>query len=822
MHLYFKVSIWMLASVAVSTSTAVSAAALLPGYNTKITLPDITEGGFDFLRMASTAISDNRDIAFYATQTEQVTTSTPSRTRRWSYNPQTGSGSFTYSVDSDDLIRPDVMTPNGEIIVWPAPYKLVKNDGSQVDIPGFTSGTRIADRNSTGVFAGWKTFGTPYFEATVFDGSSNFSIHNQGEASSSAFLDITDTGLGVGYVIDSPSCCRNAPVETMDGFFWSENSGMVRLQSLNTQEIYQERANSVSDDGIVYGAGALNSQDDRRPVRWVVGDLTDPSAISGVAPEMLNLGPDYVTGAAIRELDSGVILGGAQRQNNDILEVVLWDDIDAAPVPLADRIDPDLLGGKIIAQASLNSLGDIAARLTNPDGTNQEIALFINEFADISLDFQNFGPVLVGHSAVEDITIENTGGDNSTLSGAVSADTVGPFTNDSEAFDLAGGELASIPVTYAPASRTGDASESQGIALTLDSLSDPDVTISGTGVAPQRQIAIDTDDDGSADRTVAAGATAETVTLYTRRGSGEPASAAVTLSNQGDGFALEMAQDDIGGDLASVDGIQDGRALHATASQQSNGPAQPTISNLGAVALAKDSVGGSGQQAQAFDIELSDAVAGDVDGQLVLDLHNGSGDGTNSAETVTIALDGAVVTPAFEVVSGAPNNVVDFGGALSDVAPSIAEFTIKNDSDADPATVGNLADLTLLGVDFGGDPLATAFDLQIDKTPNDGSADFMALSGAVLAPQETALLRLSLDPSLLPPDTDIFAIDFDILTDQGVALGQIGGQSFAFSASGGFAVPAPAAALLIIPGVAIIAVRQNARRSLHPQAFRRG
>lgn len=235
---------------------------------------------------------------------------------------------------------------------------------------------------------------------------------------------------------------------------------------------------------------------------------------------------------------------------------------------------------------------------------------------------------------------------------------------------------------------------------------------------------------------------------------------------------------------------------------------------LGDFALGDDRDAVDGDESRLVTLEASPASAAALSETLTFELANGSGDGVNSAETITIDVTATALSPAFEITDGVgtPGGGPQFSATLSDNdAPTLShDLTVTNAADLfgfAPDDVGAAADLTITGYDFDG-LSPDAATLLVD-TDGDGASfvDFASLSGGLrLAPDATALLRLAFPRAIAAQDPVL-----TLFTDQGAALAGDGLDFIVAFDGSGIAVPAPAGGTLLAIGLFLLYRRRRAR-----------
>ena len=355
----------------------------------------------------------------------------------------------------------------------------------------------------------------------------------------------------------------------------------------------------------------------------------------------------------------------------------------------------------------------------------------------------DFGRVLVGGSAARTVTATNAGETNSTLS-LLFPTGGGTFraTSSTSLLPLDKGQLASQSYAYTPATR---GSHTQVLSITSDA-GNSAVTCLGLAVAPVQSIDL-------------TAANAGFVRIGTIGG------ASFTVNNIGDGNLANATAGNLLGSVPAVAGIF-------------SGTARPI--NLADNGAAKFSF------AYAPGAHCSDSST------VVVRFDDGSADGTNHPENVSVGLSGTGVGPVYSS-SLAPLSVLDFGQS-SIGAPKTISLLIANTSTDPNGGNAALTDLTLLGASITG-PDAAAFSISgfvprsVLHAGSSSSLEISYLASGALGDQRASL---------------------SIITDQGAALAATG-QTFTYSIQA-VAVPEPPALLTMTFAAVCCGIGKWARR----------
>ena len=406
-----------------------------------------------------------------------------------------------------------------------------------------------------------------------------------------------------------------------------------------------------------------------------------------------------------------------------------------------------------------------------------------------------FDAHLIGQDPVtETYTVTNDGDDSFTLNTVDGAGAPFQVSAPSNATITDTGS-ETVAVTFAPTAR---GSYSDNLTAKTDTGDDPVTTVAGDGVAPEARIAADGQSDISGDVTLAFG------NVRAGTGAGDQT---VTLSNIGDGRAAAQVFGDLDGDGSDDEDLRDLHAAITASGLQGLDFAGPS----GTISLESGATVGDAANPAARDLTLSlaDPLArGTLSGEIAIDLLNGSRDGTNGQDDqVTITATGAVVGP---VASASDGGDLDFGVvALGDTA--VREFTFGNTSSDTGIANEELVGLSLLDLELGG--LGSEFYSLEVSAP--GSAGFQAvgddlsLLDIVLMPGDEATFRVLFSPDdavtqRANPRAPLTA-DISLFTDLNDAFGTNDGTAdFTVALTGRAAVPAPGAALLLLPGLALV------------------
>jgi hypothetical protein len=267
----------------------------------------------------------------------------------------------------------------------------------------------------------------------------------------------------------------------------------------------------------------------------------------------------------------------------------------------------------------------------------------------------NFGNVLVGNDARENLAVTNNGEAGSTLTGAIGPASAGEFTPDSENvnFSLAESATQTRSFTYTPTARGNDT----GTVTVTSNDGNVARTLSGKGVAPVNQVTKLTD----------AGVTRI----------GTTSSAVVQVENVGDGNLSRL------GEISNLRGTA--------------GTSGGEFGGTGSLSLLDGEV-------TTLSFDYTPTGHGSDTGVAILDFENGSTDGRNLRQSLHLALSGTGVGPEFAAeidgVSIGPSDSIDFGDVCSgDTATRLLSL---GNSTADLGYADSLTGLTLLNVVFGG------------------------------------------------------------------------------------------------------------------------
>ena len=358
----------------------------------------------------------------------------------------------------------------------------------------------------------------------------------------------------------------------------------------------------------------------------------------------------------------------------------------------------------------------------------------------------DFGNVLLGDSPTQIMRVTNVSGDQSSLSGVFPAASGDFSPGFSQNFGpVAGGQLDGRTYRYSPTVRGED---SQNVTLTSNG-GDQQVNLRGRGVAPQ--VELQRDLAGF----TRVGTTGHGVNEITNIGDGNLSGLGARTNLKG---TLGAPSGPLSGASAVID-LADGQSL------TSNYTFTPTR---------------RGGQSQI----------------VPLALENGSSDGTNSAEDLSVRLSGVAVGPVFDSSSHAasidnPAAPIDFGvvdlGSTTDVFITLDNTT----TDRFPN------DMTLTQLSLDASLTARSFYSLIGVTSD------------VLDPDESLVLQVRLNPTGFAPGSTL-SDTLTINTDQNAAFGDLlDGQSFTFALTSQVGVPEPASAISLLGGCGLMFVRRR-------------
>ncbi len=270
----------------------------------------------------------------------------------------------------------------------------------------------------------------------------------------------------------------------------------------------------------------------------------------------------------------------------------------------------------------------------------------------ISANSVNFGNVLVGSSKNSNITVTNTGGSGSTLTGTIYAAPSGTEFSPSTGtvgFSLGQNQSQSRTFTYAPTQRGYDAAN-----VSINS-NDANITrtLQGTGVAAVNQV---TSNNISTTRI------------------GTTNTGTISIKNIGDG---------------NLSGLGETSNLRGT-----------VLAPTGSSAISGNGVNVSltDGSTQTLSYQYTPTTRGTDSASVQINFANGNTNGSNTSQSMTTNFSALAVSPEY-VSSVAPGSVIDFGVVE---AYSSNQYVLRIQNLTPDADLGNLTNLTLLSATISG------------------------------------------------------------------------------------------------------------------------
>ncbi len=430
-------------------------------------------------------------------------------------------------------------------------------------------------------------------------------------------------------------------------------------------------------------------------------------------------------------------------------------------------------------------------------------------------DNNSIGPVLVGASGTETITVSNTAESNAepfNLQGIVltpndeAGDEIGEFFVAATSLGTITGQASRAQIiAFAPVNR---GEESASVRADLQNLTDPITTVTATGVAPQRDVTVNGE-------TLASQSTSTVLDLGLTRLGGDTATGNIIIANDGNGFRDTSQRLGVGGSGNTLGGSDDGRALHGQVGAAGDG--RVAVGGVSSFALG-DAFESSLSDSETLTVTFTPSSTATLSDTLMLNFDNGSGDGRNSAESIAVTITSTVLAPEFAVVDGALSTggndfVLELENPAFGQDPQ-HDIVISNALDlaalgVDPADAGALDDLTITGLSIAAlHPQDYTILVDLDGTGGSAGFDTLATLGGSFAldPQDEAVIRIIMDRETAKTDDLLLSVQ----TDQGATIGGDGAE-FLFAIDGSsVAIPLPAALPIMSLGLLSLIMRRRA------------